>query len=1113
MPARNVAALETSACIIADAAVASRSVGTPYVYEAWSRAVASRTPLDHEDAELVSTYINHAFGLPLEPRDERHRRGWLAEFIFWSLAERIGTTRDRTLVHVEGPDWHATKPGRDSLVLWERSDGVIEFRLWESKQSVGSAPVSASVSDATVQLRDSALSYLAQATSIAAAAGAQYGEKVREIYGELARLWAAGSPQSGIGISVATAESKVPVRCFSTVSKSFPRLTSPSQIEGLVAGIADYVVFADDVRDRVWDASLSFELIAGALGADDAFGPGFDNEFLPTPEHLQDLLAQAEVRLFIGQEGIDDILLRAAWFLHGVASADQALELYQAAQQRQAFAVSAHVFDLACNDDAAHEQLRLQWAFAAQVGFHRSEAEPNASAIGRRAATWTTADTDGAFEARLTNLALHAGIAFLALDAGSGARRLSRWNREITSFERDLGTDDTGATVFGPTILVVHACHDLLRYLREGDVGRFRRAQQALDRAVSVEHEGHDHIARWVASHLRSIGDAVATGSVSSVLPPSVPDAAKQAFTMTAPHILTLWQPQRELLAPAGESGNGHGARRLIVSVPTSAGKTLISQLLMIEHLALHGTGVCYVAPQRSLGREVRRGLMRRLRLLARELARLAPDAGLPTSGGLADLLTLMNLSPQELMSLLPGQDQVQPDIVIMTPERLAHALREDADAVLSRYGLFVFDEAHQIRERGRGFLLESVISFLHWRSRNTDHRLVLLSAVLGNAGQIRSWIDPDEEGRLLESSWRGPRRLSVLFGVRRDREAAPRVESVNARGGMALYTQRRIYPVHGTFRLKPTGRDVVWFKTTAALGQVSYRATSDGVRLTDPEGSPHSTQKYRMLAQMISFLGRAGSVLVVCDDRRSARNMALAIAETLPIDSRARGLALTARIKLGEEHALPGTLDHGVAYHHAGLPSDLLESIEDAVRQGDVSYLVSTSTLTEGVNLPVRTVVLNPSYYPDQPEDQKMSGPRLINAIGRAGRAVLETEGWVVMTHYGLSDAADFDELEPPPESSRPESVLTREDALADLETFEVNFAAGLDAAMAAEGCVADFQVFVWFALAASDSAFEDGDGVGQSELGNLDELLSSTLAFQQLPEHTASCSTVWLS
>ncbi len=699
----------------------------------------------------------------------------------------------------------------------------------------------------------------------------------------------------------------------------------------------------------------------------------------------------------------------------------------------------------------------------------------------------------GTFANRLPTLAISAGISLLSLDAGTAAARLRNWQRQLFRVTTQLGTADPGATIFGPTILVVNACYDLLRYLRQGTVMYLDRARQALNRAVSAEHSGHDHLARWVASHIRVIGDAVASGSVWSLLPDGTPDAAKQAFTMTAPQILTLWPPQRELLTNEANAVDFGSSKRLVVGVPTSAGKTLIAQLLMVQHLASGDTGVCYVAPQRSLGREVRRAMVRRLRLLAREAARLGPDQGLPTTGALAELLHKLS----EWFTGRPGDEVEEPAVAIMTPERLANSLRENADDVLDRYGMFVFDEAHQIREKGRGFLLESIISYIHWRTMDSDHKIVLLSAALGNAAQIRSWIDPNDEGRLFESEWRGPRRLTALFGVRRDPEASPRIEIVKARGKTASYTQRHIFPAQGVFRLKPTEQNTVRLTTRAPLGELAYRATAAGVRQPQVEQS-HSTPKYRMLAEMVSFLGHAGSVLVVCDERKAARRMAAAIADVLPRSSGAARLVLATRQKLGNDHPLVSALEHGVGYHHAGLPTDLLETIEDAVREGDLNYLVSTSTLTDGVNLPVRTVVLNPSHYPDQPEDQRMTGPRLLNAIGRAGRAVLETEGWVVMADYRGMSTTGFDDLEPDAEELTARSVLTRDDVLEELELFEQEFASTWDAALSARGSVADFQAFVWFALAAGNIELTDATEDG------LIPLLDSTLAFAQLPETT---------
>lgn len=86
------------------------------------------------------------------------------------------------------------------------------------------------------------------------------------------------------------------------------------------------------------------------------------------------------------------------------------------------------------------------------------------------------------------------------------------------------------------------------------------------------------------------------------------------------------------------------------MSLPTSAGKTLMAQLLALTHLANGIDSVCYVAPMRSLGREVREALRGRLRVVRRELGSHLPDF-------LADFLG-------------PG-DIPDPQVDVMTPERL----------------------------------------------------------------------------------------------------------------------------------------------------------------------------------------------------------------------------------------------------------------------------------------------------------------------------------------------------------------------------------------------------------------------------------------------------------
>lgn len=66
---------------------------------------------------------------------------------------------------------------------------------------------------------------------------------------------------------------------------------------------------------------------------------------IPTAEQLQQLMAQVEVQLFLRQPELSQDLLDAAWYLHAVASVNEARERYTPQRQRQAFLVSGHIFD------------------------------------------------------------------------------------------------------------------------------------------------------------------------------------------------------------------------------------------------------------------------------------------------------------------------------------------------------------------------------------------------------------------------------------------------------------------------------------------------------------------------------------------------------------------------------------------------------------------------------------------------------------------------------------------------------------------------------------------------------------------------------------------------
>ena len=112
----------------------------------------------------------------------------------------------------------------------------------------------------------------------------------------------------------------------------------------------------------------------------------------------------------------DTKLLDAAWYLHGIASVTTARQRYTLARQRQAFVVSAHIFDLALPQDELDRRERLAIGFAAAIGYRRGGRDPNATAIMTRLRDPLLSDHRYRKSHPLDTLALRAGLVFLGFD-------------------------------------------------------------------------------------------------------------------------------------------------------------------------------------------------------------------------------------------------------------------------------------------------------------------------------------------------------------------------------------------------------------------------------------------------------------------------------------------------------------------------------------------------------------------------------------------------------------------------------------------------------------------------------------------------------------------------
>lgn len=796
---------------------------------------------------------------------------------------------------------------------------------------------------------------------------------------------------------------------------------------------------------------------------------------MPSPEALGELLAEIEVGLFLRQPRLPDELLSSAWYLHGVASAESAPELYPLDRRRAAWQVSAHVFDLALENDQDTLHERLRYGFAAQVGYLKGELTPNAMAIHRRLEPLITAVPDVRESIEVAGLTL--GTTFLRLDWGRLRSMLDRVDDQLAALALASGLDDHSSTPYSALWSVSQGCRLLMRYMQSGDRESLAAADAVLQSAVNAPRAAERYLdVRWVAAHLRSLAGDFGAASVWEVLPPDVPTAVRRTFTMGQPAVSILWPPQVELVSPGGGvSALDPSARRIVLSVPTSSGKTLISQLFTLCHLAARRGGVCYVVPTRSLAREVRRDLASRLRLYSRSVA--------------PEQFEWTNLD-----------DRTSDEVEVLTPERLSHLIRTDVDGLLDRFGLFIFDEAHSIGDESRGFTVETCISLLHWLTRNTSHRIMLMSAALGNRGQIRSWVDPDGTGCSAASEWRGPRRLHAVFNTQiRWQTEQPILETSRSKD----WPGRLVRNVYGRVRLRPTSTGkIVDLSTTEAVGRHVTRVDAKGVPETDPATGrtikhvSSSTPNYKMLPDLIKLVAEAGPVLIIRSTRKQTQHLAKVLAESLPTSTETRELAELSAVRLGDAHPLTSVLRHGVAYHHGGLPTDVLDGIEDAVRNGRLQYIIATTSLTDGVNLPVRTVIIDEPSISNE-WARPLTPAQTLNAVGRAGRSCLESEGWAILVRQAQVDPSDFDRLNPPDSELEVRSPLAQPDALAALAEFEELQRTTHDAVFTSAGSiVSDFVSFIWLVLTAHDEIADTGRAV------RLEGALPSTLAWIQLDE-----------
>ena len=139
------------------------------------------------------------------------------------------------------------------------------------------------------------------------------------------------------------------------------------------------------------------------------------------------------------------------------------------------------------------------------------------------------------------------------------------------------------------------------------------------------------------------------------------------------------------------------------------------------------------------------------------------------------------------------------------------------------------------------------------------------------------------------------------------------------------------------------------------------------------------------------------GNVIYV-NSQSEAEKVSKAVFEQLPpvteVDAEIKDLQDLIKTAVHRKYLLADVLNRRVAFHYGNMPLVVRAEIERLFGEGKIYYLICTSTLLEGVNLPCRTIFMrNPKKGTSNP----LSEGDFWNLAGRAGRWGKEFAGNVV--------------------------------------------------------------------------------------------------------------------
>lgn len=381
----------------------------------------------------------------------------------------------------------------------------------------------------------------------------------------------------------------------------------------------------------------------------------------------------------------------------------------------------------------------------------------------------------------------------------------------------------------------------------------------------------------------------------------------------------------------------------IALSAPTSAGKSFVFTGF-IEQLkrANPKANIVYLVPSRAL-----------LTQVETDLRKAAPDRAF-------DVTTV---------PLAPSSVDLPPPLYVLTPERLQVLLQASSDMI---FDVAIVDEAHLIGEGSRGVILHAVLQEV--QTRNRTAQFLFSSPQVRNPAIFGSVVGHRDIQTLKVTESPVAQNLIFLSGIACDPTAIKASLWQNG-STLALNEFQSAIPIYN-----PQDRLIY---ASWALGQGSQSLVY--------ADAPASCED---IALKIKALGADSDVATV------------SVGEEPSLDIVSARLALSefAKEAVHPNYVLADTVLSGVGFHYGRIPPLLRNAVETSFAEGTLDYIVCTSTLLQGVNLPARNIFM---HNPHKGDEQPIEAVDFWNLAGRAGRLGKDFQGNVFLIDYNEWESA----------------------------------------------------------------------------------------------------------